>query len=160
MGTRDKINELLRVFLGSDSSIATILNDLDERTFTFVKAADDTLATTETTEYPVCVVPADCKLVSVQYVTAGTVTADDTDYAMFQLWKRDGEGGDAVLIASITTESTGTDDIAAYVPTGITLADPPYTSIAEGSVLSFAIAKEAAGVVIPAGAFVLTFLDV
>ncbi len=89
---------------------------------------------------------------SVTFTPNASLTADDTDYATITVKKRDGSGGAAVTVATITTKITGgSGDWTAFEPMSITLtATAADLLLLETDVLTLTVAKAASGVTIPA----------
>lgn len=114
------------------------------------KAATDGAANTATAESPVPREPLACRVVSAAYVPGGALTADDTDFATLTLRKRNGAGGSAVAIASVTTKITGgSGNWTAFVPVSLgTISNPDLLAT---DILTIEIAKAGSGVAVPLG---------
>lgn len=127
------------------------------QTFNVVRAVDGAAGTT-TAEIAVGVCPQASKLVKAYYISAGTLTAHDTNYATITVSRYTAAGGSKTTIATVTTKITGgTGDWTACVPVPITIqAD---NAIPAGALITYEVAKAASGVAIPAGSLVLVTSD-
>jgi hypothetical protein len=115
------------------------------------KAAADAMAADATAEHTVAHFPRAAVITGVKFVPDDALTADNTDFATLSVYKRTSAGASQTLVASLTTEITGTGDWTAFAAEALTLAGGGATTIAAGSSLTFAITKAAAGVAVPAG---------
>lgn len=114
------------------------------------KAAADGAAGTATAESPIPRAPIACRVVSAQFVPGAALTAHDTTYATFTLRKRNGAGGAAVVLATVTTKITGgSGDWTAFIPVDFgTITSPDLLATDE---LTVEITKASTGVVVPLG---------
>lgn len=84
--------------------------------------------------------PGKAKVARVDYASDGGVTADDTDYATFTA----SVGG--TTIGTLTTETTGSGDIADGGVASLSLTAAGSNLVAEGGAVKVAITKTASGV--------------
>lgn len=114
------------------------------------KAAADGAAGTATAESVIPRPMLACRVVGIELVPAAALTADDTDYATITVRKRDGAGGAASVIASVTTKITGgSGNWTAFVP--VSLGTITNADLLAGDILTVEITKAASGVAIPIG---------
>lgn len=87
---------------------------------------------------------------ALKFMPDAALTAHDTNYATLTVKKRDGLGGAASTVASVTTKITGgSGDWDAFE--AVDLGTVTGGALAAGTVLTFTIAKSGGGVVVPAG---------
>lgn len=114
------------------------------------KAAADGAAGTATAESVIPRPMLAARVVGVEFVPAAAVTANDTDYATITVRKRDGAGGAASVIASVTTKITGgSGNWTAFV--AVSLGTITNADLLAGDILTVEITKAASGVAIPIG---------
>jgi hypothetical protein len=92
-------------------------------------------------------IPNNATITSIKIVPTGAVSANDTNYATITIARRDGAGGSPATISAPTTKITGgTGNWVAFTTIDLTLAN---TYCAAGTVITYAIAKAAAGISLP-----------
>lgn len=120
----------------------------------FTKTAADGAAATATSEtvFGMVAPTAGGNVISVYFIPAAALTADPSNNATIQVQKRTA-GGAAVTVAQITTTTAagGTGNWTAWQPVLITVTA---AAVAAGDALTFNIAKNGTGVVVPAGQLV------
>lgn len=142
----------------SDAGVVSFGQASSVQTATYTKEADDGAASDTTAETPLFSPESGAVVLSVKYLPSAALTADNTNYATLSVDSRDAAGGSNAVIASITTEITGTGDWVAFVAEDFgTLAN---TAIVAGGAVTFAIAKAGTGVVVPAGALQVEYVNV
>lgn len=93
---------------------------------------------------------------AVHYLPDASLTSNNTNYATLTVSTEDGAGGAVGTAASQTTKTTGgSGSWTAGTPVALTLGAA--ISLTAGQVLKVAIAKTAAGVVVPAGRLQVAF---
>lgn len=126
--------------------------NLIRREFILVKPAADAMAA-DTTAYTAAFqirMTRAAKILGAYINPQSTLTAHASNFATIKVVKGDGAGGAETIMASVTTEVTGSGNWAAGVPEALTVsATAADTRIARGEVLGFSIAKAASGVVVP-----------
>ena len=142
--------------LASSSAVSfTIRNAGGTRVIKCVKEADDAAAADATTVYPFhLTTPADTGTVTaVQYTPDDAVTADATDYATISVARRAvADYSSAIAVASRATDTGAANNMVAFTPWALTLSGTAANlEVADNDVFTFAIAKAASGVVVPAG---------
>jgi hypothetical protein len=144
----------------SPENVKDEVDGLFEETVQYIKASADAMASTTTAADYFFSAFRDFQIVDAKFVSAGTATANDTNYGTIIVNKHDGAGGAATVAASVATQTTGSGgggSIAAGVPYNLALsATVANTQLSAGNVLSFQITKTGSGVVIPAGWVKLT----
>jgi hypothetical protein len=123
----------------------------------FVKEADDAAAGTATLERPILRVPGymagGIQIVAIQFVPRVAITADAANNATFTFAKRDGAGGGPTTVCTRTTDVAG-GSMSAMQFGDITIATTEADrQLPAGAILTLAITKAAAGVVVPSGCF-------
>lgn len=118
----------------------------------YLKVAADGAAGTATTETVFNRVSRTGTIVGAWYAPSAALTGDATNNATLTLAKRDGAGGGASTVATITTTAVA-GNWTAFVP--VSLGTLSNTSVAAGNVLTFAISKGGTGVVVPAGTLIV-----
>lgn len=114
------------------------------------KAAADATAATATAESLIPRHPRQERVTSIEYVPAAALTANDTDYVTITIRKRDGAGGAAATVATLTTKITGgSGDWTAFVP--VSLGTITNGDLLVGDLLTIEITKAASGKVVPIG---------
>lgn len=115
------------------------------------KAADDAMASTATAEtYSGTLVPVKSRIKSVYYIaTTGGITADGTNNATITVSYRDSTGGNAVAVATFTSNVAG-GTVTQGAPKAFTLTAANVIVAATGS-FTFTITKAGSGVVVRAG---------
>lgn len=125
--------------------------NLIRRTYVLRKPAADAMAS-DTTAYTAADQIRMCRagrILGAAIQPTAALTADNTNFATVSVQKGDGAGGAGTTMASLTTAITGSNDWAAGRTEAMTLsATVANTRFVKGSVLGFAIAKAAAGVVV------------
>jgi hypothetical protein len=96
---------------------------------------------------------------AVHYVPTDALTAHDTNYATLTLYQRAAGGGSQTKVAEALTTTGDTGNWTAFAPVALTLEASPADSLDAGQPLTVAIAKAAAGVVVPDGTLVVTFAN-
>lgn len=86
----------------------------------------------------------------VRFVPTDALTADNADNAVITVSKRDGAGGVAVTLATITTD-VASGDWTAFTPKALTLAAAANLVIRETDVITVTVTKGGSGVVLPSG---------
>lgn len=126
--------------------------NLIRREFVLVKPAADAMAadtTAYTAAFQVRMTRA-ARILGAYIVPQSTLTAHASNFATVKVVKGDGAAGAETIMASVTTEITGSGNWAAGVPEALTVSSTPAnTRIARGEILGFSIAKAASGVVVP-----------
>jgi hypothetical protein len=135
-----------------DSSTENVSDEIDAlREFQagYTKEAADAMASDVTAAKYFYYAPRDVQIVSAKFVSAGTATANGSNFGTIIVNKHDGAGGAGTVAASGPTSSVS---IAAGVPFDLALsATLANIQLSAGQVLSFQITKTGSGVVIPAG---------
>lgn len=97
-----------------------------------------------------------CTITAAYFLTAGTITANGTNYTTLALNKYDGAGGAGAVAASRATDTVATDDVAALVPWALDNSGTAANlSLSAGNVLGVTGTKASAGVAVPAGVVVV-----
>lgn len=114
------------------------------------KAAADGAANTATAESLIPRHPRQERITAIEYVPAAALTADDTDYVTITVRKRDGAGGAAVTVATMTSKITGgSGNWSAFQAVSLgTIANP---DLLVGDLLTIEITKAGAGKAVPIG---------
>ena len=100
----------------------------------------------------------DITITAASFLTAGTITADATNYTTLKLNVYDGAGGAATLAASRATDTVTTDDVAAGVPWALVNSGTAANlNVDSGEVIGVVGTKAAAGVTVPAGKLVVVW---
>ena len=108
------------------------------------------------TEVAICRVPVACKVVSAHITcTSAGITAHATNYATFDVSKRDGAGGAAAVAATFATDTVTTDDVTQWVPKALTVT-AANASLTAGSVLTFKGTASGSGVAVPTSVLTVT----
>ena len=116
----------------------------------FDKAAADGNASDAFAEHAVYIATGNETFSALKFMPDAALTAHDTNYATLTVRKRDGAGGAASTVASVTTKITGgSGDWDAFE--AVDLGTVTGGALAAGTVLTFIIAKSGGGVVVPAG---------
>ena len=115
----------------------------------YVKVAADGAAGTATSETAFHRMTRPGKVLAVFFTPSAALTADNTNYATFDVKQRDGAGGGALAIASQPTTVAG-GSLTAFVHKSLDTTALTNTTLAAGAVLTFGIAKTGTGVVVPA----------
>lgn len=84
-------------------------------------------------------------LVEIILTPTASLDANDTDFATITVYAR--ASGVRRVVGAITTQTTGTGDWAADIPIGVTISA---ADVAASDILTFAITKSGAGVLVPA----------
>lgn len=114
------------------------------------KAAADAAAGTATAESLIPRLGRQERIVGIEFVPAAALTANDTDYATITVRKRDGAGGAAVVVATLTTKITGgSGNWTAFVPVSLGTITAP--DLLSGDLLTIEITKAGSGVAVPIG---------
>jgi len=135
-----------------DATAREAARNLIRREYVLVKPAADAMASTATAYTAAFQIrmPRAAKILAAYIMPTAALTADDTNYATVSVQKGDGAGGAGTVMASVTTQTTGSGNWAAGVPEAMTVsATLANTRIARGEVLGFAITKTGTGVVVP-----------
>lgn len=140
------------LFTHGGESIAQQLTDLHCE---FVKAADDGMASTATsnTKFWSNPYPFPVELVDFKYSADGTITASDTDYATIQVKFDDGAAGTPAVGLDMKTQTTaagGTGNVAAQIQKSSTGIGTSKICPVGGN-LWYAITKTGTGVIVRAG---------
>lgn len=121
----------------------------------YVKAAADAMASTTTAADYFFTAYRPMQLVDAKFVSASTITSNDTNYGTIIVNKHDGLGGAGVVAASKATQTSasgGGGNLAAGVAYDLAVsATEANAQLALNQVLSFQITKTGTGVVVPAG---------
>jgi hypothetical protein len=88
------------------------------------------------------------------FVPDNTLTADNTDYGSIFVYSRDSMGVSQTIVASCTTEITGTGDWVAFVPEALTL-NAGNLNLVPGTIVTWEITKSGGGVSMPSGSLVV-----
>jgi len=127
----------------------------------YVKAAADAMASTATAADYFFSPSRPMELVDAKFISAGTLTSNDTAYASIIVNKHDGAGGAGTPMCQGDTKTTsggGGGNLAAGVAYNLPIsATEANRQIAPNQVCSFQITKTGAGVVVPAGWLSLKF---
>ena len=96
------------------------------------------------------------RLERVQYTADAGITANDTNYATFNVKKDDAAGGALAVMSTADTTTTGTGTFATDTPIefDVTAAN---AVLAAGAGVHFGIAKAGSGVVVTSGVLTLYF---
>lgn len=137
-------------------AIASALKSVADRTYTVTldKYSADATAATASAERPVFRAADACTVTAAYFLPGGALTADNTDYAVLRIQKRDGVGGSASTVASYTTNVAGGSLTAQVTKSLGTITN---ASVAAGSILTFEITKGGSGVAVPAGQLLITY---
>lgn len=134
------------------ADVPKVARQLIRRTFQLRKPAADAMAA-DTTAYTAAdqiYMSRAGRILGAWILPQSTLTANASNFATVKVVKGDGAGGAETIMASATTEVTGTGNWAAGVPEALTVSSTlANTRIARGGVLSFSIAKAASGVAVP-----------
>lgn len=89
-------------------------------------------------------------IVAVEFFVTGTTLAASgtSDYKTMNLYKRDGAGGGATLVATVDTQTTA---FTQWTTVSFTLQSASAIAILEGDILTFSQAHTGNGAIIPAG---------
>lgn len=120
----------------------------------FAAPADGAAAST-TAEYPILHFPNGATVTSVVLVPDGAVVGDNTNNATITFYTRDGIGGGAVPIATITT-TVAAGNFVQFVAKTLTLSS---SAIVAGGILTYAVTKGALGVQLPRLAFSINYTN-
>lgn len=135
-----------------DGSVPKAARQLIRRTFQLRKPSADAMAadTTAYTAADMIRMPRAGRILGAYICPQSTLTAHASNFATVKVVKGDGAGGAETIMASVTTEVTGSGNWAAGAPEALTISSTvANTRIAKGEVLGFSIAKAASGVVVP-----------
>lgn len=137
------------LFSGVDSTDETTLKKLLWRKQVALNVTDGGTAGTAAGETLVWYndTGVDVAVRSALAISGISVTANATNYATFDLSKRDGAGGSATSIATFATDTVTTDDMVAFVPKTMTLTDSAVV-VPSGGVLTAKVTKAGTGVAI------------
>lgn len=148
IGNSDRSSDEYDATKGSKEAARNIIR----REFTLVKPAADAMAA-DTTAYTAAYqirMSRPAKILGAYINPQSTLTAHASNYATIKVVKGDGAGGEETVMASVTTEVTGSGNWAAGVPEALTVSSTlANTRIARGEILGFSIAKASSGVVVP-----------
>lgn len=111
------------------------------------QVAADAAAGTTTAETAIAYFKTGQTVARLVIVPTGAATANDTNYATITVAKRDGAGGAATTIATLVTTVAG-GSWTAFVPKSMGAITSG--ALADGSVLTYTVAKAASGVQLPA----------
>jgi hypothetical protein len=139
---------------GVKPNLYEMAKELGWRSAKAEKEAADGAAGTATAERPFHRADTyDQRIKSIRYLPAAALTADNTNYATLRVRKRTSTGGDGGIIASVTTQATGSGNWTAFKPVTVTLDDTPDSNLdlKAGESLTFEITKTGTGVIVPAG---------
>lgn len=142
--------------LGSSTpTTLQIRNTGGTKSLELVKDADDAAAGTVTTVFPFRKVQANetGTVSAVYYTPDAALTANATDYATITVaHRRSSDYTTSVGLAARATDTVTTDDMVAFTPWALTLdGTAANLEVNSGDILTFAIAKAASGVAVPAG---------
>jgi hypothetical protein len=129
----------------------TIIDYLLSETVCYYKDAADTAANANTADTYLFRVPTGQarEIVSIYLVTAGTLAADNSNYATITVEKADGAAGSQTTVASLATTEAG-GSWAAGTSKALTLSTTKANVLLDaGEVLSFKIDKSGTGVSVP-----------
>jgi hypothetical protein len=115
----------------------------------YLKVAADGAANTATAETAFARVQVAGTITGAWFVPSASLTGDPTNNAVLAVDKRDGAGGAAAAVASLTTTANWT----AFVP--VSLGALTNATVAAGNVLTFEISKGGTGVAVPAGSLIV-----
>lgn len=135
------------VFVGVESIELLQLASLKQAQY--LKVAADGAANTATAETAFARISRTGVIVGAWYVPSAALTGDATNNAVLAVDKRDGAGGAAAAVASLTTTASWT----AFVP--VSLGALTNAAVAAGNVLTFEISKGGTGVAVPAGTLIV-----
>lgn len=110
------------------------------------QVAGDAAASTTTAETAIAYFKTGQTVARIVLVPTGAVTANDTTYATITIAKRDGAGGAASTIATLVTNVAG-GNWTAFVPKSMGAITGG--ALADGSVLTYTVAKASTGVQLP-----------
>lgn len=123
------------------------------------KAAADGAAGTATAEHVVYRATGPVIVKSVEYVPDAALTANDTNFATITLSRRNADGTNSVTVASVSTKTTGgggSGNWSQWVSVALALTAANVAMVA-GQILTIAITKPGAGVVVPAGQLLVDY---
>lgn len=117
------------------------------------KDAADGAAANATSERAVHRAEATARVLAAFFVPDAALVGDPANNATLTLSKRDGAGGAAQVLASVTT----TASMTAFVPVSLGTINTSFYDLVAGNILTFAITKSGTGVVVPAGQLVIVY---
>jgi hypothetical protein len=128
---------------------------LIRQTLTLLKVAADGAAGNATayTAAPQIRMPRACKVLGVYVHPQAALTADNANNALVKVVKGDGAAGAEVVCASMTTNVASGNWVAGTTKALTLSGTVANLRIPAGGVLSFSIAKNGTGVVVPISAF-------
>lgn len=94
----------------------------------------------------------------IKYTPGAALTADNANYATITIRKRSALGADLGVVASVTTQITGSGNWTAWVAVNLALANSSDSTVdmAPGDILTVQITKTGSGVVVPLGELSVT----
>lgn len=140
--------------MGLTDAITTVGNAHSEF-FVFQKAAADGMASTATSETDLNIyLKRACILRSVTWTPqGGAVTNDNTNNFTATFSKRDSTGGNLTTVATLTNSITTYGASIAQRASAAAVLTAANVAITAGSTLTFSIAKNGSGVVVPISLF-------
>ena len=126
---------------------------LRRRRFTWLKTADDAMASTTTAETQVGGFAVAGTVKAIYYISNGTLTGDDTNNAVVTVSKRTSAGGSKTTLGTLTTNVAGGNYVQGQRIAFALTATVANLTLAALATISFEIAKGGSGVVVRAGAF-------
>lgn len=123
------------------------LNSYSEQVFSYDKVVD-AMASTATAETPIEKVYRDIDILNVDFFPLAALTGDPTNNAVLNVFQRDLNGVNQLLIATLTT----TASMVAFKPVALALsATAANLIVVGGGGLTLSITKGGSGVVTPVG---------
>lgn len=118
----------------------------------WVQKAADGAASTATSETVISREPWGGVVTAIKFTSMTAITANNTDYAVINVYKADGAGGTHVLLGSYDTRITGNGAVTAGVPASFTLTTTTANlTILPTDIVTYEITKGGSGQVVGAG---------
>jgi len=153
------IMEQLEALLHTAGTPVASAQQLVEETCTYRKAAADGADATATSDEYFFHALRAIEVLDVQVIPiGGTLTAHADNFATIIIQKEDGATGGMTVVASETTEITGSGDWAVGTLVPLTLSTVAgAVNLDAGDVLAFEITKDGTGVTVPISHVVVTY---
>lgn len=156
-------NAIYGLFSGLDSTDETMLKNLLYRQVATCRLFDAATAGTAMTVTPFFRnhTGVNLRVISAHVVAPVAVATDETDYVTFNLARYTSAGGSATAVGANTTNAAGFGALVAFAPEALTLT-AANVILADGGVLTAAVAKAAAGKAITAAtsdAYMIVLLE-
>lgn len=112
----------------------------------------DGAANTTTAEKTMMREPLHGVITGIRFTSLGTIAADATDYVQIKVYKADGAGGTHVLVGTYDSRAAQQDALVAGTPKAFALsAVAGALNLLETDILTYEVAKAAAGKIVPVG---------